>query len=193
MSTAGYRMSRMSPGELLCSYRAGELHVVHELMLRYRRCLSGVARKYLTDQSDIDDAIQDTWVAFVRHHDCIQEPECVGSWLRSTCARAALGIALRQNRLQSTTELADPFVIDPVDDAAGLDAEWRHRAVHNALTRLTGRDRKLIEALMADRRVSYAAVSKATGRPIGSIGPSRKRILDKLTTDPDIVRLRLAY
>lgn len=191
MNSTECHISEATPAEMLSRYRNGELRMAHELMLRFRSSLVATARKYVSDRADIDDAIQDTWVAFVRFNGSIHDPECVGGWLRSTCARAALGIAMRHTRVVVSAVSFD-IGAEAHDIDLDVDLDSRKKAVNRALDRLRADERTLIEALMADGRPSYETVSKATGRPVGSIGPSRKRILQKLVTDPAIIRLRTA-
>jgi DNA-directed RNA polymerase specialized sigma24 family protein len=56
----------------------------------------------------------------------------------------------------------------------------RRRTVHNALRELTEPQRRLIAMLFADPAPSYSEISARLAVPIGSIGPTRCRLLDKL-------------
>ena len=51
------------------------------------------------------------------------------------------------------------------------------------------RRRRLIALLIADPPVPYAEISAKLGIPVGSIGPSRRRCLDKLRRDPTLAAL----
>ena len=42
---------------------------------------------------------------------------------------------------------------------------------------------------MDDRAYDYRQISTISGRPIGSLGPTRDRIIRKLRTDPQILDL----
>ena len=44
---------------------------------------------------------------------------------------------------------------------------------------------------MAERPPSYEEVSGALGMPIGAIGPTRQRCLDRLRRDPRVAELEL--
>jgi DNA-directed RNA polymerase specialized sigma24 family protein len=61
-----------------------------------------------------------------------------------------------------------------------LLAEERAQAVREALSRLPWRWRQLVELLMADPPASYAEISDQLGLPVGSIGPTRGRCLERL-------------
>ena len=59
-------------------------------------------------------------------------------------------------------------------------ADERDQVVRDAMSRLPRRWQRLLEMLMADPPVSYAEISDQLGVPVGSIGPTRGRCLDRL-------------
>jgi len=61
-----------------------------------------------------------------------------------------------------------------------LLADERDQVVRDAMSRLPGRWQRLMEMLMADPPVPYTEISDRLGLPIGSIGPTRGRCLDRL-------------
>ena len=80
--------------------------------------------------------------------------------------------------------LADFHGVDvPVDvvdfDGWLLDTD-RRRMVHQAMMKLSEQERQLIGMLFADPTPSYAQISANLAMPIGSIGPTRCRLLGKL-------------
>ena len=60
----------------------------------------------------------------------------------------------------------------------------RNAALREAFSHLPPRSQQLIALLVADPPVSYAEISARLGIPVGSIGPQRRRVLDKLRRDP---------
>jgi DNA-directed RNA polymerase specialized sigma24 family protein len=62
-------------------------------------------------------------------------------------------------------------------------------ALHEAFTRLPPSCQRLIAMLIEDPPVPYAQISAQLGIPVGSIGPSRGRCLEKLRRDPAIAAL----
>jgi DNA-directed RNA polymerase specialized sigma24 family protein len=61
-----------------------------------------------------------------------------------------------------------------------LLADERADAVREALARLPWRHQRLLNLLMADPPASYAEISDQLGLPVGSIGPTRGRCLERL-------------
>jgi DNA-directed RNA polymerase specialized sigma24 family protein len=64
----------------------------------------------------------------------------------------------------------------------------RREAVRCAVDRLPPRSRRLLELLLAEQR-SYKDVSEILAMPIGSIGPTRERVLRRLAREPEIACL----
>jgi DNA-directed RNA polymerase specialized sigma24 family protein len=71
------------------------------------------------------------------------------------------------------------MAIEPEVDERLL-ADERTQTVREALARLPMRWQRLLEMLMADPPVPYADISDELGLPVGSIGPTRGRCLDRL-------------
>ena len=65
----------------------------------------------------------------------------------------------------------------------------RHAALREAFAHLPPGCQQLIALLIADPPVPYAEISAKLGIPIGSIGPTRSRCLDKLRRYPAIAAL----
>jgi len=65
----------------------------------------------------------------------------------------------------------------------------RHAALREALTELPPAGQWLMAMLAADPPVPYAEISARLGIPVGSIGPTRARCLDRLRHHPAIAAL----
>jgi hypothetical protein len=74
-------------------------------------------------------------------------------------------------------------------DAEELLAAERHTALRQAFTQLSPQDQRLIAVLIAHPPVPYAEISARLGIPIGSIGPTRSRCLDRMRRSPAIAAL----
>ena len=88
--------------------------------------------------------------------------------------------------------MPDPQTL-PDEQAATADQELlaaeRHAALRQALLELPPGCQQLIALLTADPSVPYAEISARLGIPVGSIGPTRRRCLDKLRRHPAIAAL----
>jgi len=65
----------------------------------------------------------------------------------------------------------------------------RHAALREALTELSPPCQRLMAMLAADPPVPYAEISARLGIPVGSIGPTRARCLNRLRHHPAIAAL----
>ena len=72
---------------------------------------------------------------------------------------------------------------------ADLLAAERRSALREAFAGLPLASRDLLALLIADPPIPYVEISRRLGVPVGSIGPTRARILDKLRRSPAIEAL----
>ena len=80
------------------------------------------------------------------------------------------------------TTLSHAVAHEPEIDERLL-ADERAQDVRAALSRLPSRWQKLLELLMADPPASYTDISSQLGLPVGSIGPTRRRCLERLRVE----------
>jgi RNA polymerase sigma factor (sigma-70 family) len=186
-------MVAMTPAELVTAAASGESAAWDALVNRYTGLLWSVARGFRLDQADAADAVQTAWLRLVEHLDRLHDPEHVGAWLATTVRRECLR-QLRRSGRERATENAD---LDVVDLAAAplelkLLQEEAAAELNAALDRLTGTCRQLLRVLMTDPPPSYDEVSAAMDMPVGSIGPTRGRCLDRLRREMSRSRISRA-
>lgn len=160
----------------------GDQQAWDALVERFNGLVWSVARGYRLSTADAGDVVQTTWLRLVERLDSIRDPERVGAWLATTTRREALRV-LRTGNRQIPTE--DEWRLEPRDpqtpspDAQLLDEE-RDRLLWAALAEISERCQRLLRVLMADPPPTYEDVSAALDMPIGSIGPTRGRCLERL-------------
>jgi RNA polymerase sigma factor (sigma-70 family) len=170
--------------------QAKDPEALNEIIEMFGPLVERIARRRCSRPCEVDDIVQDVWVAFLSSLDSIHTPACLPGWLR----RVAVNVTIehgKKNRALPLAELPEPRGVRDQDDVAyrRLEAETTRHGVNRALGRLKDSERTLVELLMADDRPDYAAVSKIVDRPMGSIGPTRARVLRRLSLDPAIVQL----
>ncbi len=172
--------------ELVRGALAGDRGGWEGLVRKYNGSLYAVARSFRLDQATIDDAVQTTWLRLVEHLETLREPEAVGAWLMTTLRRHISSI-LRSRRCcvvgLDGADLPDPDR-SPEEKVTACDRDARLRA---ALGRLPVRDRQLLTLLMVSSSPGYGKVAAELRMPIGSIGPTRARSLDRLRHELDAV------
>jgi RNA polymerase sigma factor (sigma-70 family) len=154
----------------------------------YAGLVWSVVRGYRLGEAQAADAVQTTWLRLVEHLSAIREPERVAGWLRTTARRVCLEAIRASGR--------EHLVADHREDACATSGVWgegqddgpetsalrqdQQALVRRAVATLPERHQVLLGLLAADPPVSYEEVSERLDMPIGSIGPTRARILSRL-------------
>lgn len=149
--------------------------------------LRGVARRHRLSTQDVDDVMQETWLRLLEHGSRIRDPARIAGWLETVARHESLD-ALRAGRGEV------PIAEDPRDGLGEADSveervasEQRRALLDEALDALPGRQRDLLTLLFSDEEPSYPEISEQLDMPIGSIGPTRQRGLDRLRADTQLV------
>jgi RNA polymerase sigma factor (sigma-70 family) len=176
---------------LVMRARNGDERAWAALVERYAPLIWSICRSYRLGDSDAADAGQNVWLHLVRHLDKIRDPAALPGWLATTTRRECERIS-RAAQVTYTKGYA-PDVTDIPDDQPSaaeqiLTAE-RHAAMRQALARLPSCCQQLLTLLIKDPPIPYAEISAELGIPVGGIGPTRRRCLDKLRHQPTIARL----
>jgi RNA polymerase sigma factor (sigma-70 family) len=170
-------------GRLVRQAAAGDRKAWERLVDQYSRLLWAMTRDFRLAESDAADVVQATWLRLLEHIDRIEYPERIGSWLATTARHECLRHLAAGKKVvlmhDEEATLGDTASRQPDVDERLL-ADERAQEVRAALTMLPGRWQQLIELLMADPPASYSEISDQLGLPVGSIGPTRGRCLERL-------------
>src|SRR5215211_6026452 len=165
---------------LVAAAVAGEPQAWSTLIERYAVLIRSVCRAHRLDGADADDVAQLTWLRAVEHIGRLRDPERFGAWLGTTARHECLRLLRGRKRVMPTADDVRPLFAEHADpDEAELAAE-RRVAVRRALAALPERQRTLLRLLHAEAEPSYEAIGAALGMPVGSIGPTRGRALERL-------------
>jgi RNA polymerase sigma factor (sigma-70 family) len=139
-----------------------------------------VARGHRLADAEAEDVFQVTWLRLVEHLASIRNLEGLGAWLATTARNECLRTIRRAGRQVPTEDVGLAMADDALPIHAALLATERDRALWDAFTQISERCQTLLRLLMADPPPAYDAVGAALDMPIGSIGPTRARCLDRL-------------
>jgi RNA polymerase sigma factor (sigma-70 family) len=152
------------------------------LVRRYAPLVLAVIRSYQLAAADVQDVSQTVWLRLVEHLADLRAPEALPGWLITTTQREC---GRHRRRAQQTLPI-DPHSDGIVQQATTVDpsldilrAELR-QALRDGLAELPAPQQRLLRLRAADPPKSYQEISKLIGMPIGSIGPSLRRSLDRL-------------
>ena len=173
----------------------GDADALAQLIEIFRPLVKAAARRVLRCSTDVDDAVQDTWLTFVRFGGGIADRERVGAWLWTVALNSARRIQRRDGRCivaDNVVDLADAHADDVADPDQAMQRCERASAVRRAAAAMRDTDRRVLTLMMDDRGYDYRQISSLSGRPVGSLGPTRERIIRKLRNNPDIAELMAA-
>ena len=173
-------MPETSVAELLTAAERGSQEAWNALVDRYGRLVWSVVRGFRFDAATAADVSQTTWLRLVEHCGRIRDPERLASWLATTARNEAIRASRRLSRAVPTE-----FSVEVADDGAPslderlLDDE-QLREVLAAFEQVSDKCRDLLRLLTTDPPLDYEEVSAMLEMPIGSIGPTRARCLDRM-------------
>jgi RNA polymerase sigma factor (sigma-70 family) len=179
-----------STADLATRAKDGDSQAWDGLVDRFAPLVWSICRAYQLSRADAEDVGQTVWMQLVNHLSTIRDPAVLGSWLATTTRRECTRVLRARCKLPSDAQALDDL---PDEQAATIEHDLllaeRNAVLREAVARLPCRERQLIALLTADPPVPYAEISARLGLAVGSIGPSRRRCLDRLRSDPDIAGL----
>jgi RNA polymerase sigma factor (sigma-70 family) len=190
-----------SDAELIEAARECDEEAWEQIVGRYQPLINGISRRHRLAPDDVNDLSQFVWMQLLDHIHKLREPRALRGWIAATTTHRCYEILRNHKRSVSV----DPLVIGRFELAeatarktngegpSGVDddllrAEER-RAIRQGLAELTESQQELLRLLVADPPVPYCEISRRMRLPIGSIGPTRARLLKKLEGSIAVRRL----
>jgi RNA polymerase sigma factor (sigma-70 family) len=162
---------------------AGDDAAWTQLVARYDRLVRHVVRAHGIDVATSEDIVQVTWCRLVQNLDRVRQPERLGAWLARTARNECLHVLRGWGRETPVEEDALRTLIHELGDDSDddIDPAGLEDVVMRAFHTLDDEQRGLLRlVLLTEPKPSYEQISAALGRPIGSIGPTLGRCIDKL-------------
>lgn len=173
-------MAMSDEAELLTRAADGDQRAWAELVDRYERLVWAVVRTYRLGDGGSADVAQTVWLKLAQYATRIREPEHLAAWLATTARNEALRLQKRHDRVDLVDEWADHADTNVGDPEDRLIDDELHAQLHAAMEQLAEPCQQLLRLLSTDPPLDYQTISQLTGRPIGSIGPTRGRCLNEL-------------
>lgn len=167
---------------LVLAAQMGDDEAWSELIGRYAPLVVCVAKRFQLSVQESEDVSQFVWLKLWEQLTNLREARALPGWIAATTKHEALRVI----GLRRRTRPVDPSVLAmrKVEYAREVDDDLRRReltsAVRRGLAELRSKERKLLELLSADPRPSYQEIAAQLGMRVGSIGPTRARLIEKL-------------
>lgn len=187
LSSQEFSVTAWSTAELVEAARDGDAHAWDELVQRYAGLVMAICRKMRLSESDAADVSQTVWLRLVEGLPKLRNPAALPGWLATTTRHEALHVRQQPAAVTFLEEIELDAGAEPLD--AELLAAERRTALRQAVAALPAEGRALLSLLMADPPVPYSEISRRLGIPVGSIGPTRRRLIDKLRDRPELAFL----
>ena len=166
-------------GELLASAASGDQAAWNTLVEQFGQMVWSIARTFRLDEATAKDVSQTVWLRLVENLDKIHDPERLPGWLATTCRREAMRVIKLRDRSVPTD-----FEYDVEDEGPHMEAilieDEEIREVVAAFHTLNDECRQLLRLLTVEPALSYEEISELVDRPVGSLGPTRARCIERL-------------
>jgi RNA polymerase sigma factor (sigma-70 family) len=182
-------MSEPSGGiaSLVRSAADGDPVAWNSLVEQFSPHLWSVVRGYRLTDEEAADVFQQTWLRLIEYLGHIEDPARLGAWLATTARRETLKVIRGRSVPIDPDDLPDivdhdrsPEVDHDRSPEDALLASERDQALRHAIGQLPVRCQKLLALLTSEPPMSYTEIAAAVGAPVGSIGPTRRRCLQRL-------------
>jgi RNA polymerase sigma factor (sigma-70 family) len=165
-------------------WRAGDDPALDELVRMMSPVLWHVVRATGLDRDTSEDVVQSTWLTLVKSADSVRDAQAITRWLCTAARREAWRVGKSSSRTRpEEDDVLAARMPEHASPESEVVADDEKALLWAALSRLPERCRKLLRIVAWEPRPDYSSVADSLDMPIGSIGPTRRRCLDKLRTE----------
>jgi RNA polymerase sigma factor (sigma-70 family) len=181
-------LSSLPDGELVDRCLAGEDLAWEVLVRRYRRLACAVPCRLGLSEHETEEVFHHTFVRLAEGVGRIKDRGRVRAWIVTTARRLSIDAIRRRRSSEVATgpEILNERPATSLLPPEVLEEAERQHLVRHALLTLGDRCRRLLTLLFyhsSEQPPSYEMVSRELGIPIGSIGPTRARCLERLLAE----------
>jgi len=163
---------------LLPRIASGDERAVRECVARYGPLVWSLARRWSSDPSDAEDAVQEIFIDLWRtaaRYDVSRTSEA--GWVAMIGRRRLIDRARRRERLPAMESIPDDF--DMADDSErDLDREWRAEQARAVLRELPPAQRRMLELSLLHGK-THDEIARETETPLGTVKSHIRRGLQR--------------
>jgi RNA polymerase sigma factor (sigma-70 family) len=173
--------------ELVQASRRGDETAWEAIVYKYQKLLYSIPLRAGLSRDLAADVLQDVFTTLFEKLETLEKPEFLRAWLVTTAQHKTIHLIQRETRGRPKSidqiennvyfEVLDP---KPLADESLLQLE-REKQIETALGAIDARCRRLLSLLYLEQNPApYAEIAQMLDIPLGSIGPTRARCLEKL-------------
>jgi RNA polymerase sigma factor (sigma-70 family) len=173
--------------ELVQAALSGDRLAWDELVHRFSPLVLSITARYRLAPADAADVSQTVWLQLVQHLSEVRQPRALPGWIVATVRNECTRLLRAQRRVTILDPQQQGGALDEAvlsDGRPGNDEDLlrqeRHEALLAGFADLPQRHRDLLLLLLADPPLTYSEIASRLGMPVGAIGPTRARALDRL-------------
>ncbi len=172
--------------DLIQACLAGDDSAWDRLLTRYERLIYSIARASGLDADESADVFQNVCLALHRGLPRLRAARAITRWILITSRRIARDHAVRARREVPLSDTLSPEASQLLQDPApqisdALETLELQHLVRVELSRLGDPCRRLLIFLFySDPPLAYRDIARELDIPVGSVGPTRARCLEKL-------------
>lgn len=161
--------------------RAGQPAAWQRFMKEQGRVILAVGRRVGLDANDREELFQNTCLIAYRSIDQLRDASRLSSWVYSIAYRTGIELVRKRKQLGPDDAEMERLASSEPSPEQILERIEVSRKVRQGLDKIGDTCRGLLDLLyLHPDEPSYEEISKRLSMPIGSIGPTRARCLEKL-------------
>lgn len=173
--------------ELVAACRRGDEAAWETIVLKYQNMLFSIPRRAGLGKDLASDVLQEVFITLFEKLDSLEQPQFLRAWLTTTTRHKTIHLIQRETRgrPKSIDEIEDETFFQfpdkaPLPDEILIRLEEENQ-IETAMAQMDERCRRLISMLYLEtEQIAYAEIAGILEIPLGSIGPTRARCLQKL-------------
>lgn len=168
--------------------RRGDQDAWALVVRHFSALIYSICRRCGLEAEDSSDVFQTVCTQLYRNLDRLEKAETMPKWMAVTTAREAVRVKRIGDRNRGVSFGEDTTL----EEVLATDEEGAHELATKAeqahqvramLAQIPERCQKLLTLLYFEEDVTYSEVSESMGMPVGAIGPTRARCLEKLRAE----------
>lgn len=178
---------KLSDEDLINACRRGDEAAWETIVYKYQNLLYSIPRRAGLSEDLAADVLQEVFTILFQKLDQLEQPQFLRAWLTTTARHRTIHLIQRERRGKPVAlfdeennlrfEMKDEALL-PDENLLRLEKE---NQLETAMEKLDDRCRRLISMLYLEiETISYQEITEKLDLPLGSIGPTRSRCLQKL-------------